>query len=98
MLVMQPMTNSPDSIRLPTFFCAPATGWESFGIVLLEAMAVGKPVVASSIEGYASLITHGVDGLLVPPKDDKGLAQALISLLSDEPRRQQMGARGRLKA
>jgi len=79
-------------------FCAPATGWESFGIVLLEAMATGKPVIASNIEGYASVVTHGVDGLLVPPKDEEMLAQALVSLIKDESSRQQMGVRGRLKA
>ncbi|MCK4721917.1 MAG: glycosyltransferase family 4 protein, partial [Dehalococcoidia bacterium] len=75
-----------------------ATGWESFGIILLEAMAVGKPVVASNIDGYASILTHGAEGLLVPPKDEESLAQALISLLSDEALRQKMGARGILKA
>jgi phosphatidylinositol alpha-mannosyltransferase len=61
-------------------------------------MAVGKPVVASNIEGYASLVTHGVEGLLVPPKDEGRLAQALISLMTDESLRQRMGARGRVKA
>jgi phosphatidylinositol alpha-mannosyltransferase len=61
-------------------------------------MALGKPVVASNIEGYASVMTHGVEGLLVTPKDHKTLAEALISLLTDESLRQQMGARAKLKA
>jgi len=88
----------PRFYKTADIFCAPATSWESFGIVLLEAMAVGKPVIASNIDGYASVVTHGVDGLLVPPKDEEKLAQALISLIRDESLRQQMGTKGRLKA
>jgi len=88
----------PRYYKTADIFCAPATGSESFGIILLEAMAIGKPIVASNIDGYASLVTHGVEGLLVPPREEKTLAQALISLLSDESLRQQMGDKGKIKA
>jgi phosphatidylinositol alpha-mannosyltransferase len=88
----------PRYYKTADVFCAPATGWESFGIILLEAMATGKPIVASNVEGYASLITHGAEGWLVPPRDEQALAQSLITLLKDEPLRQKMGAKGRLKA
>jgi phosphatidylinositol alpha-mannosyltransferase len=78
-------------------FCAPATGSESFGVVLLEAMATSKPIVASNIVGYASVITRDVDGLLVNPKDIKTLAGALDLLVKDKALRERLGAQGRLK-
>ena len=86
----------PRYYKTADIFCSPATGRESFGITLLEAMAAGKPIVASNIDGYANLITNGIDGLLVPPKNEKALAQALISLMADESLRQQMATKERL--
>jgi phosphatidylinositol alpha-mannosyltransferase len=74
-------------------FCAPNTGNESQGIILLEAMAARRPVVASNIEGFAGVITHGIDGLLVRPKDSDALAEALLELVEDPDMRRDIGAR-----
>lgn len=79
-------------------FCAPSTGQESFGIVLLEAMASGKPIVTTSIPGYREVVTDGSQGLLVPPKDPQALARALIHLLGDPPLRERLGLEGRRTA
>jgi len=87
----------PRYYKTADIVCCPATGQESFGIVLIEAMAVGKPIIASDIQGYNSVVTDGVEGLLVPPKNVSKLAEALISLASDSSFRQQMGAKGRIK-
>jgi len=79
-------------------FCAPAIGGESFGIVLLEAMASAKPIVASAIKGYRDLITYGQDGLTVSPKDPEMLKEAILKLIRDKSLRKKMGERGLLKA
>ncbi|HLI09086.1 MAG TPA: glycosyltransferase family 4 protein [Ktedonobacteraceae bacterium] len=71
-------------------FCAPAIGGESMGVVLLEAMAAGKPVVATDIEGYATVVHDGVDGLLVPPRDSEALAFSIARLLENESLRQRL--------
>lgn len=76
-------------------FCAPSTGYESFGIVLLEAMAAGVPIVASNIAGYRSVLQHGVQGELVPPADPEMLASTLTRLLRDPERRQTYADAGR---
>lgn len=79
-------------------FCAPATGSESFGIVLLEAMAASRAIVASDIAGYASVVTRNADGLLVPPGDISALAEAIGRLVEDQKLRQRLGAAGMVKA
>jgi phosphatidylinositol alpha-mannosyltransferase len=70
-------------------FVAPSMGGESFGIVLLEAMASRLPIACSSIEGYAAVAPK--DGaLLTPPGDVDGLAAALVTLAADPARRERM--------
>ena len=79
-------------------FCAPSTSGESFGIVLLEAMAAGAPVVAGDIPGYRSVIRHGVDGVLAPPKNAQALALALVRVMADADLRKSLVAAGRQTA
>ncbi|HEX2222438.1 MAG TPA: glycosyltransferase family 4 protein [Candidatus Limnocylindria bacterium] len=79
-------------------FCAPSTGQESFGIVLLEAMAAGVPIVASDIHGYKNVVQRNVQGLLVEPRDHRELAAALYALAVDPELRARMGAAGRQRA
>lgn len=88
----------PRYYRTCHVFCAPSTGFESFGIILLEAMAAGKPIVASGITGYRGVLEDGEEGLLVQPEDERGLADALIRLLKDPALRGRMGHNGQAKA
>lgn len=66
-----------------SLFCAPSLRGESFGVVLLEAMASGTPVVASSLDGYLNVATHDVDAVLCEPGDVDALASALRRVLSE---------------
>jgi phosphatidylinositol alpha-mannosyltransferase len=70
-------------LRSCDVFCAPSLGGESFGVVLVEAMAAGATVVASALDGYRNVATDEVDSLLVPPGDVAALADALKRVLGD---------------
>jgi len=79
-------------------FCAPSTGRESFGIVLLEAMAAGTPTVVSDIHGYKRVVQRNVSGLLVEPRDVDALCGALDRLITEPELRSRLGAAGAKRA
>ncbi len=93
-----PFAEMPRYHRSAHVFCAPNTGFESQGIVLLEAMAAGLPIVASNIDGFAGVLTHGVEGLLVQPEDHRALAAGIIEVLREPDRAAAMATRGRDRA
>ena len=80
------ITEAEKAARLQgaSVFCAPALGGESFGVVLLEAMAAGTAVVASDIPGYRNVAAPGRDAVMVPPDDPSALAAALRRILTDD--------------
>lgn len=65
-------------------FCAPSILGESFGVVLLEAMAAKTPIVASEIDGYIDVARKDLDAVLVPPGNPNALAKGILKVLSDE--------------
>lgn len=75
-------------------FCAPSLGGESFGVVLIEAMAAGTTVVASSLDGYQNVATHDVDALLSPPGDAVALAASLKHAITDTDLGERLRAAG----
>lgn len=72
--------------------------WEGFGLVLLEAMLAGLPVVASEVSAVPEIVAGGETGLLVPPGEPDPLARAVTSVLADAARRAAMGKAGRTRA
>jgi D-inositol-3-phosphate glycosyltransferase len=72
--------------------------YESFGMVALEAMAMGRPVIASEVGGLAFLIKDGVNGFHVPTRDPEALAERIFELLTNEPCREDMGRAARENA
>lgn len=85
-------------LRAADVFCAPSLHGESFGVVLLEAMAAGTAVVASALDGYRNVATDGVDARLVAPGDSDHLGGVLAQVLSDRALRTGLVDAGRRRA
>jgi phosphatidyl-myo-inositol alpha-mannosyltransferase len=79
-------------MRGASVFCAPSLGGESFGVVLIEAMAAGAPIAASNLDAFRPVLRHGRAGELFPPGDAAGLAAATARLLDDPQHRAQLSA------
>jgi phosphatidylinositol alpha-mannosyltransferase len=85
-------------LRAADVFCAPSLHGESFGVVLIEAMAAGTAVVASALDGYRNVATDGVDARLVVPGDVDDLGRALTQVLSDQALRRRLVDAGARRA
>jgi phosphatidylinositol alpha-mannosyltransferase len=85
-------------MRACTVYCSPSVRGESFGMVLLEAMAAGCALVASDLDGHRNVATDGVDALLAPVGDAEGLAKAITRVLEDEALRTELVAGGHRRA
>jgi phosphoheptose isomerase len=86
-----PLLRSADVV-----ICVP--WYEPFGMVALEAMACGVPVIASAVGGLIDTVVSGETGLHVPPRDPERLAEAVAEILGDEPLRERLGAGGLARA
>ena len=87
----------PEIMPVLDIFVLPSLN-EGMGRVLVEAMAAGRPIVASKVGGIPDLISQGKNGLLVPPADPKALARGIALLIEDPDTRRQMGDNGRTMA
>jgi phosphatidylinositol alpha-mannosyltransferase len=88
-----PAENLPGLLHRADIFCAPATHAESFGIVLVEAMAAGLPIIAAANAGYREVLAAHPGNLLVPPGDDRALASGLQVLVDAPGHRLLLGER-----
>lgn len=88
----------PKYYRWADVYISPAIGGETFGIVLLEAMASATPVIASDIPGYRQVITHNKNGLLINPHESKAFALEIIRVLRDRFLREDLVQNGLLTA
>jgi phosphatidylinositol alpha-mannosyltransferase len=93
-----PASDLPRYYRSSHVFCSVPRGSESFGIVLLEAMAAGRPVIGTGIEGYREIISDGRDGVLVKPGDGAALVRAMDELSMRPETRAAMGVTAQKKA
>jgi len=91
------MTSEADKaslLRSVDVYCAPNTGGESFGVILLEAMAAGAPIVASDLDAFRRVLDGGRAGVLVPVEDAAALAAGLARVLDDSACREALVAAG----
>jgi phosphatidylinositol alpha-mannosyltransferase len=93
-----PVKDLPNYYSTADIYCSPALFGESFGIVLLEAMANAVPVVAFNISGYNDVVSNMDDGLLAIPRDAHDLQEKLELLIKKPELRQELGSRGLAKA
>ncbi len=93
-----PNEQVPSYLAAVEVFVSPAVGQESFGIALVEAMAAGLPVVATDIAGYREVVSDGVEGLLVPPRDPEALAAGVVRVLKEPELAKRLGEAGRERA
>src|SRR5262249_10894078 len=92
-----PLARLAEMYRACDVFVAPSTGQESFGLVLLEAMATARPIVCSSIDGYRQVVDER-GARLVPPGDAGAIGRAIAGLAADRLRRWRMGVSTRARA
>ncbi len=88
----------PHYYTAATLYIAPTLGGEAMGIVLLEAMACARPVIATNITGYNEIIANGLNGILLPPGNHDILADSTITLLQSDESRKNLARQARIRA